>query len=158
MRVIDTQSNLYLWGQGGRLFDHGTGKRDGDRSRLEGKRRKPCRLPDARQRGTDAYARVTKNADPRFYQDYLFHISRALTLRDRDGIQAKLDGTDAALFQLENGKLTGAQGFDNEVLDYQPNVRGAKSSFCRRRPIRAIISFDRRRDRLRRRRARLPQN
>lgn len=135
VRVIDTQSNLYLWGKedGYSITEPESGTEIAAGLKENGVNLAGFLTPGSE--GRTLTLRVTKNADPRFYQDYLFHISRALTLRDRDGIQAKLDGTDAALFQLENGKLTGAQGFDNEVLDYQLQcVRGAKKLLLQATP------------------------
>ena len=125
VRVIDTQSNLYLWGKedGYSITEPESGTEIAAGLKENGVNLAGFLTPGSE--GRTLTLRVTKNADPRFYQDYLFHISRALTLRDRDGIQAKLDGTDAALFQLENGKLTGTpkNGIIEEdgVLHYYVN-------------------------------------
>lgn len=126
LRVIDTQSNLYVWGrENGYTITEpesrvviSAGPSDNG-TNLSG-------FLTPGSAGRTLTLRVAKTADARYYQDYLFQISRTLTLRDRDGLQAKVDGETVKLFQMEDGAVTSMQGFDNEVLNYQLQcVRGA---------------------------------
>ena len=135
LKVPDTQTNLYVWGKEADYtiteLQKGTpisaGPKDNGTNLASF-------LTDGGE-GRTLTLRVAKTSDTRYYQEYLLHVTRTLTLQDRTGLAAKIDGETATLFQMEDGALSGSQGFDNEVLDYQMQcVRGAKTLLLQMTP------------------------
>ena len=128
LKVIDTQTNLYLWGKedGYQITEPTTGTVI--ESTMSGQGTNLANFLKQGSQGCTLTIRVAKADDAESYQDYLFHITRTLSFRDGDGLQATVDGQKAPLYQVEDGTATKWQGFDNEILSYEiRTVRAAKT-------------------------------